>query len=86
LDWSTAAVWCPGIFSKIQVVAEERIQPEETKMKQLLAHLLYFLGDLISRLFYWDLFSFMYPVYNRIMLWSSDLDQKGEIWKKPDME
>lgn len=53
-------------------------------MKQLLAWILYFLGDLISKLLVWDFFSFLYPVYNRLMLWSSDLDIEQKIWKDVD--
>jgi hypothetical protein len=55
-------------------------------MKQLLSHICYFLGDMISKLLYWDLLSWVYPVYNKLMIWSSDLDEKGEIWKKADTE
>jgi hypothetical protein len=51
-------------------------------MKTALAWILYYLGDLVSRLLVWDLFSFLYPVYNKLMIWSSDLDTEHRIWKE----
>jgi hypothetical protein len=53
-------------------------------MKLVLAHICYLLGDFVSRLLYWDSLAFLYPVYNKLMLWSSDLDTNGVIWKKPN--
>lgn len=46
----------------------------------------YWLGDLISKpMLLWD-WAFLYPTYNRLMCWSSDIDDwaGGEhIWKTP---
>jgi hypothetical protein len=55
-----------------------------TIFKNILAYIFYFMGDLVSKLLIWDLFSFLYPVYNKLMSWSSDLDVHGKIWRKPD--
>lgn len=51
-------------------------------MKLVLAYILYYLGDLVSKLLIWDFFSFLYPMYNKLMLWSNDLDTEHKIWKK----
>lgn len=54
-------------------------------MRLILSRTLYYIGDFISRLFYWRLFrllsGFLYPIYNKVMLWSSELDKDGVIWK-----
>ena len=50
-------------------------------MKLVMAYVFYFLGDFVSKLMYWDLLSFLHPVYNKLMLWSCDLDEDGMIWK-----
>ena len=55
-------------------------------MKLILAHVFYYLGDFVSRLMYWDWLGFLYPVYNKLMIWSSDLDEEGVIWKKPNTQ
>lgn len=55
-------------------------------MNLMLAYFLYWTGDLISKLFVWDLFSFLYPVYTKIMIWSSDLDTDGRIWKNHEKD
>ena len=60
------------------------------KMKKIIgwpvAHLLYLLGDLVSRLMNrWDgVFGVLYPVYNRLMVWSCDVnDWAGlKLWTK----
>lgn len=54
-------------------------------MRLILSRLLYYIGDFISRLFYWHLFrllsGFLYPIYNKVMIWSMDLDKDGKVWK-----
>jgi hypothetical protein len=50
-------------------------------MKFLLSQLLYHAGDLISRTTMRWGNGYGYPVYNRIMLWSVDLDPEGKLWK-----
>lgn len=50
-------------------------------MKYILALLLYYIGDIISRttMVWGD--GFGYSVYRQFMLWSCDLDAEGRIWK-----
>jgi len=54
-------------------------------MKLILSKILYFIGDCISKLFYWRFFKclsgFLYPVYSKVMILGSDLDKDGKIWK-----
>lgn len=52
----------------------------EMEMKLFFSKVLYFIGDLISRttMRWGD----GYPIYNKIMLWSVNLDKKGKLWKK----
>ena len=54
-------------------------------MKLILAHICYFLGDMISKLLYLDiLVDVIYPVYNKLMQWSAELDTNNVIWHKPN--
>ena len=46
-----------------------------------LSKILYYCGDLVSRLLYFNCLSWLYPFYNKIMLLSSKLDKEGEVWK-----
>jgi hypothetical protein len=50
-------------------------------MRYLLSYLLYVIGDTISKtiMFWGDGYGFKF--YNKIMLWSVDLDKEGRIWK-----
>jgi len=50
-------------------------------MRYILSYLLYIIGDIISRttMFWGDGYGF--KVYNKVMLWSVDLDKEGKIWK-----
>ena len=51
-------------------------------VKLFLSHLLYHLGDLISRTtMRWGK-GYGYSIYNGIMLASVDLDPDGKLWKK----
>lgn len=51
------------------------------KIKQMLAHILFYLGDKVSLLLIGNVMSYaLYPVYNKLMLWSSTLDVNEEIW------
>lgn len=47
-----------------------------------LSKILYYIGDFISKFLRWSAFSFLYPVYRKIMLWSCDLDKDGAVWKR----
>ena len=49
-------------------------------MKTLLSRLFYYMGHLVSFFLYCDWFCFLYPVYKKLMIWSSDLDKEGKVW------
>lgn len=48
-------------------------------MRLVLSYILYFIGDIISRTLM--LWGYGFKIYNKVMLWSVDLDTKGKIWK-----
>lgn len=50
-------------------------------MRLILSKILYYFGDLISKLFYYDCLSWLHPLYSKIMILSSDLDKDGKTWK-----
>ena len=50
-------------------------------MKLILSKILYHIGDLISKLIYYDCFTWLYPLYSRIMTLSCNLDKDEKIWK-----
>jgi len=50
-------------------------------MRLILSKILYYIGDLISKFLYFDCFSWLYPLYRKIMILSFDLDKDGKIWK-----
>ena len=51
----------------------------------LFSKILYHIGDFISTLMYWRMFrllsGLLYPIYNKVMIWSMDLDKEGKVWK-----
>ena len=51
-------------------------------MKIILSKVLYYVGDLVSRLLRFNCFSWLYPLYRKIMLLSCDLDRDNKVWKK----
>jgi hypothetical protein len=53
-------------------------------MKLILAYALYFIGDAVGHLLLIDCLSrITYPIYNKCMIWSSDLDVEGKVWQYP---
>lgn len=50
-------------------------------MSLILSRILYYLGHGISILLYCDLLSFLYPLYKKVMILSSDLDKDEKVWK-----
>jgi len=50
-------------------------------MKLLLSKILYHIGDIISLTTMRLGDGYGWKVYNKIMLWSVDLDKNGKIWK-----
>ncbi len=50
-------------------------------MRTLFSKILYYVGDLVSKFLYFDFFSWMYPLYRKIMILSSELDKEGKVWE-----
>lgn len=53
-------------------------------MRTLLARMFYLLGHVISipmAKFDW---AWLYPIYNQLMITSSNLDIHNKVWRKPD--
>jgi len=51
-------------------------------MRLLLSKILFYIGDTISNLLYFEWMGIVLcPVYKKFMLWSSELDKDGVIWK-----
>ena len=52
-------------------------------IKQILAHILFYLGDKVSYLMDYDKISnYVYPIYNKLMRLSCELDVNQEIWEQ----
>jgi hypothetical protein len=50
-------------------------------MRFLLSYFFYSIGDILSRtIMFWGN-GYGFKIYNKVMLWSVDLDKKGLIWK-----
>ena len=52
-----------------------------TLFKETLSRILYHIGDIISLTIMRFGDGYGWSIYNKIMLWSVDLDQNGKIWK-----
>ena len=51
-------------------------------MRLILSRILFYIGDTISNLLYFEWLGIvLYPVYKTLMIWSSELDKDGVIWK-----
>ena len=54
---------------------------QQSIFRTALSWLLYCLGDGLSRLIQlWNPLGRLYPIYNRLMLWSAALDKAGKVW------
>jgi len=51
-------------------------------VKILLSWILYGIGHFISLLMRWDWLSYLYPIYRKVMILSSDLDPEGKVWER----
>jgi hypothetical protein len=50
-------------------------------MRYIFSYALYIIGDIISMtIMNWG-DGYGYKIYNKVMLWSVDLDKEGRIWK-----
>lgn len=54
-------------------------------MKTLLSFILYYIGHFISILLRCDLLAFLYPLYRKIMILSSDLDINNKVWNNNNL-
>lgn len=52
-------------------------------MKYLFSYFLYLVGDIISRTTMIWFNGLGFNLYQKVMLWSCDLDIEGKIWKYP---
>ena len=50
-------------------------------MKFLLSYFFYIIGDIISKTIMFWYNGYGFKIYNKLMLWSVQLDNKGRIWK-----
>ena len=49
-------------------------------MRVGLSKILYYFGDFISIFLHFNFFSWLYPLYSKIMILSSELDKEGKVW------
>ena len=48
-------------------------------MRLILSRILFYIGDTISNLLYFEWMGIvLYPIYKKLMIWSSELDKDGE--------
>jgi hypothetical protein len=50
-------------------------------MKLIFSNIFYRIGHALSFLLRFDFFTFLHPVYSKIMLWSVKLDKDRKVWK-----
>jgi hypothetical protein len=51
-------------------------------MRYIFSYALYIIGDIISMtIMNWG-DGYGYKIYNKVMLWSVNLDEEGRIWKR----
>jgi len=55
-------------------------------LKTIASWILYMLGDLTSRVMFCVDNGTLYTIYNKLMIWSIDLDTAGKIWKSVEDE
>lgn len=56
-------------------------------MQLIASKILFYLGDKLSNLLYFEWMSVvLYPIYKKLMIWSSELDKEGKIWDNIDNE
>lgn len=54
-------------------------------MRLIASKILYYCGDLLSNFLYFEwMGAVLYPIYKKLMLWSSELDKEGKIWHNVD--
>ena len=43
------------------------------------------IGKFIGVIIKCDLTAWLYPIYRKVMVWSSDLDPEGKVWEKKEV-
>ena len=50
-------------------------------MRVVLSKILYYCGDFVSIFLRFNFLSWLYPLYSKIMILSSNLDKEGKVWE-----
>jgi hypothetical protein len=54
-------------------------------MRLFCGRILFYIGDTMSNLLYFEWMGvIIYPIYKKLMIWISELDKDGVIWKDID--
>ena len=72
-------------MSEVQNVSSPPSKARKTfnTMRLIASKILFYCGDTLSNFLYFEwMGAVLYPIYKKLMLWSSELDKDGVIWKK----
>ena len=72
-------------MSEVQNVSSPQSKARKTfnTMRLIASKILFYCGDTLSNFLYFEwMGAVLYPIYKKLMLWSSELDKDGVIWKK----
>ena len=62
-----------------------KVRKISNAMRLIASKILYYCGDLLSNFLYFEwMGAVLYPIYKKLMLWSSELDKEGKIWHNVD--
>jgi len=62
-----------------------KVRKISNAMRLIASKILYYCGDLVSNFLYFEwMGAVLYPIYKKLMLWSSELDKEGKIWHNVD--
>lgn len=62
-----------------------KVRKISNAMRFIASKILYYCGDLLSNFLYFEwMGAVLYPIYKKLMLWSSELDKEGKIWHNVD--
>jgi len=54
-------------------------------MRLIASKILFYCGDTLSNFLYFEwMGAVLYPIYKKLMIWSSELDKEGKIWHNVD--
>lgn len=72
-------------MSEVQNVSSPQSKARKifNTMRLIASKILFYCGDTLSNFLYFEwMGAVLYPIYKKLMLWSSELDKDGVIWKK----